>query len=183
MSRRAATTTTSTCGVEPSSAGTPPTTWCSSTAWSSGIGICSCAWKRTAASISFGSSIAGSRTVRTTTRWLPTPRRTRLESLCEPKSRLERGGEAVGVDDLALVEGAGRQGLDRRGLHLGRAVRPLTSAAATLPASMSRPTIRARFFFLVSCSRMVGIAARPRALALLQSTERPQTFRPATTDF
>ncbi len=124
MSRRAATTTTSTCGVAPSSAGTPPTTWCSSTAWSSGIGICSWAWKRTAASISFGSSIAGRRRVRTTTRWLPTPSRTCLESLCSEKSVLQRLGEAVGVDHLALVEGAGRERLDRRGADRRRAVLP-----------------------------------------------------------
>ena len=115
MSRRAATTTTSTCGAAPSSAGTPPTTWCSSTAWSSGIGICSCAWKRTAASISFGSSIAGRRRVRTTTRWLPIPSRTCLESLCSAKSDFSAADEAVGVEHLALVEGAGVERADRRG--------------------------------------------------------------------
>ena len=80
MSRRAATTTTSIFAA-PSSSPTPPTTRWSSTAWSRGIGTCSWAWKRTAASSSSGSSIAGRRRVRTTTRWLAMPSRTFFESL------------------------------------------------------------------------------------------------------
>ena len=96
MSRRAATTTTSICGGAPSVAATPPTTRWSRTAWSIGIGICSCAWKRTAASSSLGSSIAGSRSVRTTTRWLAIPSRTRLRSLFSEKRARSASATARG---------------------------------------------------------------------------------------
>ncbi len=96
MSRRAATTITSTWGAAPSIAPTPPTTRWSTTAWSNGIAICSWAAKRTAAESSFGFSIAGSRSVRTTTRWLAMPRRTRLPSLCSAKRSLSAAATLPG---------------------------------------------------------------------------------------
>ena len=127
--------------AQPSSAGTPPTTWCSSTAWSSGIGICSWAWKRTAASISFGSSIAGSRRVRTTTRWLPIPSRTRFESLCCGEERLQRRRRgASGSSTSPSWKAPGVERRDRGAAHAATAPFSCTSAAAMLPASMSRPT-------------------------------------------
>ncbi len=66
MSRRAATRTTRV--RAPSAVSTIPSEWCSSTAWSSGIGMCSWAWKRTAEAISLASSSGGRSSVRMTIR-------------------------------------------------------------------------------------------------------------------
>ena len=122
MSRRAATTITSICGGTPSVAATPPTTRWSITAWSSGIGICSWAEKRTAASSSAGSSIAGRRRVRTTTRWLAMPSRTCLRSLLLGEELTQGLGDAGGVGDLAVVEGLGGERRGRGSSHAGGAV-------------------------------------------------------------
>ena len=173
MSRRAATTTTSTWGLAPSSAGTPPTTWCSSTAWSSGIGICSWAWKRTAASISFGILDRGQAQRADDDPLVADPEPDPLGELVLGEERLQRGGDAVGVEHLALVEGAGRQAArsPQRALPAAEPLR-WTSAAATLPASMSRPTTAALLLLPGQLQH-----------APLQSTERPQNFRPASTYF
>ncbi len=120
MSRRAATTITSTWGDLPSSAGTPPTTWCSSTAWSSGIGICSWAWKRTAAShllrVLDRRQAHGADDDPLVADAEPHP----LGELVLAEELLQRIDEAIGVEHLALVEGAGLERGDRRARSPGR---------------------------------------------------------------
>ena len=83
MSRRAATMSTRARG--PSWVSTMPSGCQSSTACSSGIGTCSCAWKRTAAPSSLLSFSGGRSMVRTTMRGLATPIRTRRSSLLSLK--------------------------------------------------------------------------------------------------
>ena len=141
MSRRAATTTTSTCGAAPSSAGTPPTTWCSITAWSRGIGICSWAWKRTAASISARVLDRGQAQGADDDALVADAEPHLLGELVLGEESLQRAGEAVGVEHLAFVECAGLQRLDRRCRDPRGAVGAVTSVAAMLPASMSRPAM------------------------------------------
>ena len=139
MSRRAATTITSICGAAPSVAPTPPTTRWSITAWSRGIAICSWAVKRTAASSSAGFSIAGRRRVRTTTRWLAIPSRTRLLSLLWAKSARSASATLSGSATSPSWKASG--GSDAVATAF-RCTAPLlrTSAAPMLPASISRPT-------------------------------------------
>src|SRR4051812_28701182 len=150
MLRRAATTTTSICGAVPSSPGTPPMTWCSSTAWSSGIGICSWAWKRMAASSCFGSSIAGSRRVRTTIRWLPTPSRTCFESLWAANRDFSEAASASGSTTSPSPKAPGGRGSTAARLT-ETAPFTFSSVGAMLPASMSRPTMSVGFFGLTIC--------------------------------
>ncbi len=133
-----------------SSPGTPPTTWWSSTAWSSGIGTWSCAWNLIAASSSFGSSIAGSLMVRTTIPWLPRPRRTRLESLFFANSSFSDSARASAFLispswKAPAVSGSTAAAFTWAGPFTA------TSVAATLPASMSRPTSALGVFCLVIC--------------------------------
>ena len=84
--------------------------WKSRTACSTGIGTKSCTWK---ASDFFSSSagIHGRSTWRTMTFWFATPMTTfLLLNLVCAHSCLIGGGDGVGVDDLAVADGALRQG-------------------------------------------------------------------------
>src|SRR6266540_11257 len=109
------------------------------------MGMCSCAWNRIAVSSSLWSSICGNRRVRTATRWLATPARTFLESLPLEKSSLSERPSASGSETSPS-----RKTPDSSGsvANLPTAEWPFdaTSAAAMLPASMSRPTTALVFF-------------------------------------
>ena len=162
MSRRAATATT--CIWRSPSAPVPlETTRWSSTAWSSGIGIWSCAWKRTAVSSSSSSSISGSRRVRTTTRWFATPRRTALPSLLRENRPRQRAGERLGVLHLALADHARGRAARSPCAPTRRAV-PRTSVAAMLPVSMSRPTIEVGFLVAVIGTFVESCLTSPSAI-------------------
>ncbi len=60
------------------------------------------------------------------------------------EERAQRLGHGIRVGDLAVVEGLGRQAARSRWLPAARCRSACTSAAAMLPASISRPTRRAR---------------------------------------
>ena len=156
MSRRAATTTTSTRRSPPSEV-VWPTTCQSSTAWSRGIGMCSCAWKRIAVSSSVPSSSAGRKRVRTTTRWLATPSLTVFESLLRANRSLSASASASGS-----VTSPSRKTPGSSSAIPCRSTRTepfaLTSLAAMLPASMSRPT---RVFCLL-VENICAVARRRR---------------------
>ncbi len=86
------------------------------------------------------------------------------------EERLQRRGEAARIEHLALVEGAGVQRTNRRGGHLLRAVdRDLGRGDA---AGLD---VEADDWAGLLLGQGEGRHARP------ESTERPQTFRPATT--
>ncbi len=130
-----------------------------------------------------GSSIAGRRRVRTTTLWLPTPSRTRLESLCSPKSCFRPATRPSGSSTSPSWKTPGSSGCDRRGGDPGGAVRPLDlgrgdAARLDVEADDRRPASSSG-----SGSSAGSVWRSAIASALLQSTERPQTFRPATTHF
>ncbi len=130
----------------PSGSVEPPISWKSRTAESSGIGISSWAWKRTAASISSGLSIAGRRIVRKATRWLPTPSRTSLEmSFLEKASRRAPASSSGSVTSPSWKAPAGIGATTA----LVTVASPFsrTSAAAMLAASISRPTTERDFPF------------------------------------
>ena len=97
------------------------------------------AWKRIAVSSSSRSSIFGNFIERTATRWLATPTRTLRESLCSANSVLIAAPSASGSATSPSRKAPGSSGTTP---YVVTAVLPfwLTSAAATLPASMSRPT-------------------------------------------
>ena len=74
----------------------------------------------------------GSSSTRRATRWLASPRRTLLGKLVLGEEHPELLGEALGVDDLTLVEEAGQQALGGRPPE-NRAVAVPSSAAAMKP--------------------------------------------------
>jgi hypothetical protein len=140
MSRWAATSTTR--WRWPSGVSTIPSAWKSSTALLSGIGTWSCAWKRTAASISLRSSTGGKSSVRSTVRWLATPRRTRL--LRPPSLNSSRSVSASTPSSSTSPSRTMSAGNGASAACL-IAIEPLTCActAATWPGWMSRPTTSA----------------------------------------
>ena len=121
MSRRAATATTSTLR-SPFSSVEWPTTCQSRTAWSSGIGMWSWAWKRIAVSSSSRLSIAGRRMRADGDALVAMPTRTSRESFCSREELLDRLAERVGVGDLALAEDSRAKRHDATADDLGRAV-------------------------------------------------------------
>ena len=101
-------------------------------------------------SSSLGSSISGMRRVRTTTRWLATPRVTDLPSLFFEKkdlSSLERASASWTSPSETMPGSSGAIAV------LETAIEPfaLISVAAMLPASISRPTLVLGLLFELSC--------------------------------
>ena len=85
------------------------------------------------------SSIAGSLIVRTTTRWLEIPNRTRLESLFSAKRA--RRVSATASESTTSPSWKAPSGSAAIAVFVSWWEPPdRTSAAATLPASISRPT-------------------------------------------
>ena len=111
--------------------------------------------------------------MRTTTRWLPTPSRTRLESLCWEKSDFSASATASASRTSPSPKAPGASGSIALAVTLAE---PLTSTsvAATLPASMSRPTTAPVFFCLVSLIREKRGAAHGARLPLLNRQERAE---------
>ncbi len=107
-----------------------------------------------------------------------------LGELVLGEERLQRLGEAIGVEHLALVEDAGLKRLDRRCADPGRAVGALhlgrgDAARLDLEADDAARLLLPGQLQLHSWGRGAPIGV----LAFPGSTERPQTFRPATTYF
>ena len=138
MSRRAATSRTrwapSSSAVGSGAKGTK-----SMTAFSSGIGSWSCAWKRTAASSSARLAVGGTVRTRTTIFWLATPTRTRLPrpllSRQRPRSASDRASTSTTSPSRRTPGSSGA--IAARSTE----IRPLTrtSAAAMPLGSMSSP--------------------------------------------
>src|ERR1700709_2393709 len=115
--------------------------------------------------------MSGRLIVRTTTRWLAMPRRTRLE---RPFS--EKVARSVAATASESTTSPSSKAPDGRGA-IAVAVSselPLTrtSAAATLPASISRPTVAFSLFFLVSWSMGIGLTAIAGRTQSLNRQER-----------
>jgi hypothetical protein len=140
MSRWAATSTTRWRG--PVGVSITPSAWKSRTAFESGIGTWSCAWKLTAAASSLRSVTGGSSSVRSTVRWLATPIRTRLLSLLSANS-----SRRASLSAITSVTSPSRTVSAASGSAAARSARiePFTRActAAMNPGCMSSPTTSA----------------------------------------
>ena len=131
-----------------------------------------------------GPRSAAARIVRTTTRWLATPRRTCLPSLCRGEQVLERGGERVSgpATSPSLIDARARAARSRSGPRHGRSATDLGGGdAARLDVEADTDVVlldrehhcrRAPASHLPSASRPV--APYPR---LMRDAYRTNAFR------
>src|SRR5689334_16116416 len=113
------------------------------------------------------------RNVRTTTRWLATPRRTRLGSLFSAKRLFRAAARRSPSSTSPSRKAPGSSGWMAERATEVAPLEPVTSVAAMLPASMSRPAMPASFFFLrLSCR--FGLAK----LVRIGSSHRQKGRRP-----
>ena len=151
--------------------------WKSRIASSIGIGMWSGASARTAASSAFGSSSGGRSSVRTTMRWLATPRRTRVgQVVLGEEASCSASVSAGGVGDLAVAQDARAQLGDGAALDGDVAVdaRPRRRRGGWGRARARRPT---GLFLRFRLSTMLVSARRHALERRLARTDRPLTTK------